>query len=233
MGGAAPSCPLPPSRAPPWAPAAVLGGSRQQGTSLYQCPARAVFAAQHSPVTPLRLQGCVLGFSSAPSPLLSPPCETKAERAASAVRRVSYDPISLVYELMIQVSAMGSSGAAGLVLTSSCRMAAGGSSTREAKASAGGAEQGDLPGVWFLRFIPDLGWLPPLTLSLVVYVSLQLGMGLGGCSTEEISLWAVACGVCDTNCQGQHAVHPGTCNMCIVLRVGVCLSCLPSFINPR
>lgn len=106
---------------------------------------------------------------SAPSPLLSPECETKVQRAVRAVGRVSYDPISPVYELMIQISAMGSSGAAGLVLTSSCRMAAGGCSTREAKSlCAGGAEQGDLPGVLFLRFIPDLGWLPPLTLSPVV-----------------------------------------------------------------
>lgn len=77
---------------------------------------------------------------SAPSPILSPECETKVQRAARAVGRVSYDPISPVYELMIQISAMGSSGAAGLVLTSSCRMAAGGSSTREAKASVLGEQ---------------------------------------------------------------------------------------------
>lgn len=137
-------------RLPTWAPAGLLllcweGSwlglslpcSDMQGTEqqlVSQCPPRGVFAAQQSPVTPLRQQGHVLGFSfQLQAPLPCPLCETKVERAARAVRRVSYDPISPVYELMIQGSGVGSSGAARLVLTSSCRTAAGGSSTREAK----------------------------------------------------------------------------------------------------
>lgn len=72
---------------------------------------------------------------SAPGPLFSPLCETKGERAAKAVRHISYDSISPIYDLMIQVSGLENGSAHGLVLlTSSCGMAAGGSRTGEAKA---------------------------------------------------------------------------------------------------
>jgi len=57
-----------------------------------------------------------------------------------ALKHVSYDSISPIYDLMIQVSGWENGGARGLVLlTSSCRMAAGGSCTGEAKPCCSGA----------------------------------------------------------------------------------------------
>lgn len=123
MGCAAASCPLPPSQG---APAAVLGGCL-----LWSLPALLSHAGHEAAVCLLPSKArntseaagmCPGLLFPAPSPLLSPRCETRAERAARAVRGVSYDPISPVYDLMIQVCGVGSSSAAGLVLTSSCRM---------------------------------------------------------------------------------------------------------------
>lgn len=85
-----------------------------------------------------------------PSPLFSPLCKTKGEQAVKAVKHVSYDSISSIYDLMIHVSGLESSGAYGLVLlTSSYRVAAGGRSLVVAVAVEGAA-QGDLRGASFL-----------------------------------------------------------------------------------
>lgn len=56
-------------------------------------------------------------------------------RASGKSCQVRYDLISPIYDLMIQVSGLENGSVHGLVLlTSSCRMAAGGGCTDEAKA---------------------------------------------------------------------------------------------------
>lgn len=54
--------------------------------------------------------------SSAPSPFFSPLSKTKGERAAKAVKHVSYDLISSIYDFVIQVSGLENGSTHGLVL---------------------------------------------------------------------------------------------------------------------
>lgn len=53
---------------------------------------------------------------SAPSPFFSPLRKTKGERAAKAVKHISYDLISSIYDFVIQVSGLENGSAHGLVL---------------------------------------------------------------------------------------------------------------------
>lgn len=131
-----------------WSLAAVLGCAGHDAASLFHtvlkrrvcCPANPSNASEVA----ITSRGLLI---LAPGPLFSPLCKTKGEQAAKAVEGVSYDLISPIYNLMILVPGLENSSACGLVLlTSSCRMAAGGSRTGEAKA------------VWYQRLWLSREW---------------------------------------------------------------------------
>lgn len=129
---------LPPSlhpKLPTWAPALCWEGSwpgpslpcsGMQGTEqqlVFQCPPRGVFAAQQSPVTPLRLQGCVLGFSFQPqAPYRAPCARPKRNEQPELSGLLVMIPSALAMSSWFKSLAWGALGAAGLVLTSSCRL---------------------------------------------------------------------------------------------------------------
>lgn len=143
-------------RVPALVPACTAQPCRARGSSVFSSALQEVCLLPSKARNLSEAAGMCPGLLfPAPSPLLSPLCETRAERAARAVRGVSYDPISPVYDLMIQVCGVGSSRAAGLVLTSSYRMLL--VPPERQKPGCWEAGQDDLPGVLFPRFIPDLG----------------------------------------------------------------------------
>lgn len=135
LPGWAPAGPCPPCSAAARTAslAAVLGQAGRGAASLFH------IAPQEAGLLPSNTSEAVTTrrwlLLSTPSPLFSPLRETKGEGAAKAVTRVIYDSISPIYGLMIQASGLENGGADGLVLlTSSCRMAAGGSRAGAAKA---------------------------------------------------------------------------------------------------